>query len=223
MSIVLETLAAEPRLAASFAIELGATAAAPTAAAPTAAAALPPPAAGGASLPPLPPAAAPSLHILCHASSQAAGVPVSSLGEGAGLAAAGYFAGQPLPGRGGAIHLLTDRLPSPAALASVLRHELVHAVDHAVHGLDMGSCAGLACSEVRAAWLQECQGVWPAWRRQRCAGQHAGVSADMAFPGAGRLCVQAMLGECSRGDVWHSPVQAVHRALQAEREARGLG
>lgn len=128
--------------------------------------------------------------------------------------------------RGGVITLLADSpglaRGAPAA-AEALSHELVHAADALAHGLDLGACGGLACSEVRAAWAAECAGVWPAWRRRACAAARAAQSARLAFPDAGERCVDAVLDTCAGG----KPGEAVARALgelvarENERSARG--
>jgi hypothetical protein len=218
------------------------------------------------SSPPPPPAALPELLILCRASTDAcSGVAgsdarVDGLGASGAASAAGYYAAPPPPAPpvpappsppppapappppAGAIHLLADRLPTPRALGDVLRHELVHAVDAGVHGLDLGSCAGLACSEVRAAGEGACAGGGAGgWARRRCARAGARASVGMVYGAAGGGCVEAMFEACAgAGAGWgggrgaagaaewgwgegqlvqRSPVPAVEGALRREGEA----
>ena len=53
-----------------------------------------------------------------------------------------------------------------------------------VHGMDLASCGGLACSEIRAASEAECRDVRPA-RRRACVRAKARTSAGMVFSGIG--------------------------------------
>jgi hypothetical protein len=144
-------------------------------------------------------------------------IPVDNLGSSSQVSAMGYFQGGEGAAGGGSIHLLVDRLQSPQQAGSLLRHELVHAMDHAIHGLDMGTCAGLACSEVRASAAGECAGMWPEFRRSLCIRGAAATSTSMVFPQQGRLCAGAMLPACIRLDALTSPVPAVQHALSQEQ------
>lgn len=55
------------------------------------------------------------------------------------------------------IRLCCDKLSSAEEVEEVLTHELIHAYDYIVRGVDMKSGEEMACSEVRAAAFAECR------------------------------------------------------------------
>jgi hypothetical protein len=162
----------------------------------------------------------PMLHILCRESDvQPAGynhVSVDGLGSSGVLSGRGYF--EPTS-RGGAMHILADRVPSRADLSTLLNHELVHAVDASVHSLDLSTCAALACSEIRAASSAECSASWPTWYRALCVRNRAVASTAMVFPEHGFACVDVLYSKCSAIGVSESPLPIVSEALRAEAQA----
>jgi hypothetical protein len=82
-------------------------------------------------------------------------------------------------------------------LRNTIKHELVHAVDHRILGIDMQSCGGLACSEVRASSVAECA-KYPinSWRRRECTKYYSKLSSEMSFPIHGRKCVMKIFSAC---------------------------
>ncbi len=92
------------------------------------------------------------------------------------------------------------------------------------HGLDLATCGGLACSEVRAAAAADCAGVWPGWARRACVRRTATASTSLAFAphtgapqGAGRACVDAVFGWCYEAGIDDNPGREggpLARALQ---------
>ena len=156
----------------------------------------------------------PSLFIECRHSSSVTGskVSVDGLGSSGKLMAKGYFQGFGGPRTGGSIHLLYDRFSDEKELETTLRHELMHAVDHSVHGLDMTTCAGLACSESRASAAGECSELW-GWFRGSCIRSTAAASTAMVFPVEGSHCVRAVYSQCSSLGPEHSPVAYIESLL----------
>jgi len=142
--------------------------------------------------------ALPRLLVVCRESSslEANPIVVDGLGLTGTLSAKGYFRGSGEAFSGGSIHLLYDRFNDDKELEATVRHELVHAMDHSAHGLDMMTCAGLACSEVRAAAAGECDGLGPLFKG-RCVMQNATNSTSMVFPSEGRHCVRTIFAQCS--------------------------
>jgi hypothetical protein len=176
---------------------------------------------------PRPAAALPgALHILCRRSDDGSHDPLEA---GAPVTPGrGYFSHPPA-----AIHVMLDgpgmdEGGGRAAVASLLTHELSHAVDALVHGLDLRACGQLACSEVRAAAAAECAAVWPSFLRRRCTSNLAGTSADMVFPPPlGRACVAAVFDACYGGAVGDNPRAAGSAfarvlAQDAARAAAGI-
>jgi len=158
------------------------------------------------------PSARPAAHIACRHSSRA-GVEVDGLGV-ADPATAGAPAG-PDPAHalapasagafftGDSVTILHDRVRSRADVETLLAHELTHARDFLVVGLDLGACGGLACSEVRAARAAECVDRWDfLGARRRCTREVASTSTRMAFGATdGPRCVAAVFDACYDGDV----------------------
>jgi len=151
----------------------------------------------------------PIVFVTCRHSSNA-GIPVDNLGGGKkeddhqhhhhhhqdtsvqdGVSGIGFFN---LDG----ITILHDRVSSRADIEQLLVHELVHAVDYHVSKLDLSSCGGLACSEVRAAKFAECHASWELGGvKKRCASNFAKISTRMVFgPTDGPHCVDYVLNEC---------------------------
>lgn len=176
---------------------------------------------------PAPPGTLPELHVCCRARSPAD--PATGVN--------GYFEGGPraaLPPRlfpldgeappppafAGNVHLLADTLEGGAQqVAHVLRHELVHALDHAVNGMDLSTCAGVACSEVRAAGAGHCGEVAPG-NRDACVLRSANESTRRVFPAFGANCVRLVYSECRGLGMEASPLAAVQRVIAKERGAR---
>ena len=138
-----------------------------------------------------------------------------------------FFEAPPGAGsRPGTVVLCANRLQGADALEGALVHELVHAVDHSVRGLDLTDCEQLARSELRAARAAECGGVgggggamlgmcrWAgvfdaamgadagAVRRgcdaveRACVRDHALRSTRAVFPARGAGCVEAAFRAC---------------------------
>eukprot|EP00616_Rhizochromulina_sp_CCMP1243_P010202 CAMPEP_0118966972 /NCGR_PEP_ID=MMETSP1173-20130426/4410_1 /TAXON_ID=1034831 /ORGANISM="Rhizochromulina marina cf, Strain CCMP1243" /LENGTH=220 /DNA_ID=CAMNT_0006915857 /DNA_START=102 /DNA_END=764 /DNA_ORIENTATION=+ len=90
--------------------------------------------------------------------------------------------------------LCTNRLESCHEVREVLRHELTHAYDYCVAGLDLFKCTALAYSEVRAARDAECSSYkdFPSflgWIERNCARRTAVSATRNLFPQEGRDCV----------------------------------
>ena len=76
--------------------------------------------------------------------------------------------------------------------------------------MDLASCGGLACSEIRAAGAAECRspsGGLP-WGRRHCARKKARASAEMVFPGGGARCVDRVFDACYGSDLDGDPTAA---------------
>ena len=98
-----------------------------------------------------------------------------------------------------------------SSVSALLTHELVHAAD-ALRGVDLRTCGGLACSEVRAAAVSECAGgrgkrggvgaldglvdAWAAGLHAACVRNTASASVALVFPRQGDACVAAVLEGC---------------------------
>ncbi len=175
----------------------------------------------------------PILHISCMKSTDDTGVQMDGLGSSRQLRAKGYFQGSTRSGDSsisttqpsgpcGTITLLYDRLTA-TDMAPLLRHELVHAMDHAVHGLDMTTCAGLACSEVRASAAGECAPSQGHWFPGRCISATSSTSTAMVFPNEGAYCARAVFSKCSSLPPEVSPVPYVVSLLEGEAAARDVG
>ena len=166
--------------------------------------------------------ARPALHILCRdsSSSSAAFAPIDNLGKSGALSGAGYFELED-GGARGSLHVIADRVRSRGALQTLLAHELVHALDASVFGLDLRVCGALACSEVRAAAAADCaaESGTPSWWRRRCARNTATASASMVFPEQGAECVRLVFDSCQPLTPFDNPVPAVNRLLDGERLA----
>jgi hypothetical protein len=148
----------------------------------------------------------PTVYVTCRHSTNA-GIPVDNLGGGGSeehfddtnnksvilppVSGIGFFN---LDG----ITILHDRVSTRDDIEQLLTHELVHAVDHHVTKLDLTTCGGLACSEVRAAKFAECNASWELGGvKKRCARNFAKMSTRMVFgPVDGSLCVDHVLNEC---------------------------
>lgn len=181
----------------------------------------------GRSAGPSAPAAAgslPALHVICRLRAP----------EDPATGVNGYFEGAPraaLPARmfpldgeappppafAGNVHLLADTVADAAQLGHVLRHELVHALDHAVHGLDLATCAGVACSEVRAAAAGHCSDFAPG-NRDACVLKSANDSTRRVFPHFGTNCVRLVYKPCRELGMDASPLAAVQQLMAQARE-----
>lgn len=141
----------------------------------------------------------PLLYIICEESHQTS-QPVDHLGRTGQLTGRGYYEAPP-----SMIHILTDRCTTSSSssqtvsndLENLLQHELVHALDHSIYHIDIQTCGGLGCSEIRAAKAAECSKVWPEWLRKRCIKSIASTSTNMVFPDYGSRCVDAVFSLCS--------------------------
>lgn len=162
------------------------------------------------------------VHVRCLHSSSAARAAVGD-GPSPQPLGRGYYLGAPSPGEPAAVHVLLDRVHGARDVAELLRHELVHAADAGVHGLDLGSCGALACSELRAAAAAECAHVWPAWARRGCVRATAAASTRMVFPAHGAACVDALFEQCTALQPAASPVPLVAEALRREAMGQGVG
>ena len=95
-----------------------------------------------------------------------------------------------------------------------------------IHSMDLASCGGLACSEVRAASAAECASssdAAPLWRKWRCVRAKARVSTAMVFSDVGHRCVDRVFDSCFGSALGSNPTAAgtPYAALLAE-EARRL-
>lgn len=63
-------------------------------------------------------------------------------------------------------------------LREALLHEMVHAYDHQVRGVDIGRIDGLAASEVHAMRECECRGCWG---KRRCVRERAAEAVELAI------------------------------------------
>lgn len=161
----------------------------------------------------------PALHVVCrHSKSERGTQSVDKLGASGEFAGRGYFEAPRQHGPT-SLTVVTDRVHSKSELEELLAHELQHAVDYVVHGLDMASCGGLACAEVRAAAQAECAGIRPAFLRRKCMRDKAWISTDMVFPGIGGQCVQLVFDACkdtSPDENPGGPGSPLHALLVAE-------
>jgi hypothetical protein len=170
------------------------------------------------------------------ASAAAAGIAASTMDDSGGRVrstardaadAASSTNDLPAGGRGCFTHppslvrIFADRVATAADVAQLLTHELTHATDQLVHGMDLATCGQLACSELRAAAFAECADRWPAAVRRRCIRDTAWVSTDMVFKGVGGRCVDAVLAWCVDSDPATNPAAVgtpLHAAIEAERQ-----
>jgi Peptidase M76 family len=153
----------------------------------------------------------PSLTFLCRRSDETAladnaYIPAS---EFPSILAAGgrAFFMQPTT-HSGVIHLIENRFMNQTGpeleteVSQLVSHEITHAVDALVHGLDLSLSGPLACSEVRAAKFGECskytgENDWFGIQT-RCIRNVARQSATMAFPDAGTTAVNMVLDKCQK-------------------------
>lgn len=99
--------------------------------------------------------------------------------------------------------------------------------------MDLASCGGLACSEVRAASIAECAQLHARARRRACVAETATKATLMVFPeagGVGASCVRAVLPLCFESHPQEDPTRSdAYRALLAAEAdgaaapAQGLG
>lgn len=164
----------------------------------------------------------PALHILCRDASTSSSdfAPIDNLGKSGVLSGAGYFELED-GGTRGLLHVIADRVRSRGVLRTLLTHELVHALDASVFGLDLRVCGALACSEVRAAASADCaaDSGMPFWWRSRCVRNTATASASMVFPAQGAECVKLVYDSCQPLGPFENPLPAVNRLLESERVA----
>ncbi|CAM9218564.1 unnamed protein product [Pylaiella littoralis] len=113
----------------------------------------------------------------------------STTGPAAGARA---YLEAPPPG----IVLCANRLGSRAEVESAVTHELVHAYDYLVTGMQLLDCRSLAYSEVRAARAAECsetdRSFLCSYFRKGCVRSTAARSTEGLFPGQGAHCVDAI-------------------------------
>lgn len=181
---------------------------------------------GADRIPATSPTTPPLLHIACMKSTDDTGVQMDGLGSSKQLRAKGYFQGSApptaptnsAPSNSGTITLLYDRLTAPSDLALLLRHEMVHAMDHSIHKLDMTTCAGLACSEVRASAAGECAPSQGHWFPGRCISTTSSTSTAMVFPKEGAYCARTVFKKCSTIPPEVSPVPYVESLLMGDDE-----
>jgi hypothetical protein len=88
----------------------------------------------------------------------------------------------PPPPTYGIVHILAANVAAPADIGALLRHELTHAVDQLVHGVDLRLAGMLACSELRASMLGECADGWNLpLSRHGCGRRHATRSMALIY------------------------------------------
>lgn len=140
----------------------------------------------------------PSLEIACVSFKDGIQTPniidaakVTEFNLDSGGAGRGFFEDPP-----GRIILITDKLFTAKDVTDTLTHEFVHATDTLIHKLDLKTCGGLACSEIRAASLAECVDKKPNFLYKHCVRSTAGLSTSLVFSGIGKSCVQAMFDTC---------------------------
>jgi hypothetical protein len=191
---------------------------------------------------------APRLHIVCRdvkSFEQAPGGEqrVDQLGASANMSSRGFFEAEANGGgteahmdeqapsspsrkrKGPSLTLVADRVHNRSELEELLAHELQHALDHSVHRMDLASCGGLACSEIRAASIAECYGVVPSFLRRRCMRDKAWVSTEMVFPGVGGRCVDGVFEACRDSKPDEDPAapgSKFHVLLEEERRQISL-
>ncbi|CAM9425732.1 unnamed protein product [Ectocarpus sp. 8 AP-2014] len=111
--------------------------------------------------------------------------------QGPAAAARAYLEAPP-PG----IVLCANRLGSRREVEEAVVHELVHAYDYLVAGVELLDCQALAYSEVRAARAAECsktsRSLVCSYFRKNCVRSTAVRSTEGLFPGKGAGCVDAV-------------------------------
>lgn len=100
--------------------------------------------------------------------------------------------------------LLCDRLTSESEVREAFTHELVHAFDHTVLKMDLGNLNDLACSELKAASLAECESTFayvPEFLRRRihesCAIETATRSVNSVFGSVDGVDMKELYETCS--------------------------
>jgi Peptidase M76 family len=121
-------------------------------------------------------------------------------------------------------HSTDDVIPNDTIedLKTTMKHELVHAMDHRINMLDLQTCGGLACSEVRASSVAECA-KYPlnSWRRKECTKHYSKLSSEMSFPTIGKTCVSRVFSACydpENVDGMNNPtsLEKFHTLMQSE-------
>lgn len=85
----------------------------------------------------------------------------------------------------GSITFCSDKIHTIDFLKRLLQHELIHAHDHFVVGLDLYNIEDLACSEISAATQGECSTKiisYFDWYKKNCVKKHALSSTKLSFP-----------------------------------------
>lgn len=152
------------------------------------------------------PASKPRLFIACcESESIAQGIPGGAVEDGGAewqSSIARYAAGGglgfcvQLPANAPTIYVLSEQATSTASVDSLLAHEMTHAADMALNGMDLTVLGHLACSEVRAAGFAECESTYGGYFRRRCVRNNATISTDLVFPGLGRRAVDLVIDSC---------------------------
>jgi hypothetical protein len=112
---------------------------------------------------------------------------------------------------------------TPARTATLLAHEVSHANDALIHGMDFRICGELACSEIRAASAAECPPGFRSGEAQRrfCVESTAVRSTALVFPvrGEAARCVAAVFDRCYGSAISVNPMRPGARVAAAEQTA----
>ncbi|CAM9590821.1 unnamed protein product [Hapterophycus canaliculatus] len=107
------------------------------------------------------------------------------------------------------IVLCANRLGSRHEVEEAVVHELVHAYDYLVAGLELLDCRSLAYSEVRAARAAECskasRSFVCSYFKKSCVRSTAARSTEGLFPGQGQGCVDAVFDTAYQDQGPHAP------------------
>lgn len=171
----------------------------------------------------------PQLTFLCRRSDESATVdseyvPYAEFSSVLGAGGRAFFM-QPNK-HSGIIHLIENRFSNQTIgpeldteVSQLVSHEVTHAIDALVHGLDLSLSGPLACSEVRAAKFGECANYTKEndWfgMQQRCIRNVAKNSAVMAFPDAGVTAVNMVFDKCHKTSLFDPLLQQGNSLAEA--------
>ncbi|KAI8335142.1 peptidase M76 [Chlamydoabsidia padenii] len=92
--------------------------------------------------------------------------------------------------------LCCDNIRSTEQLEETLVHELVHAFDASRKGTFSSICHLIACGEIRASALGQCDGIRPDHKRQQCIIRDAVQSTQVHCGDAAARIVEQVYAKC---------------------------
>eukprot|EP01138_Halocafeteria_seosinensis_P001130 gb/GECG01001156.1/.p1 GENE.gb/GECG01001156.1/~~gb/GECG01001156.1/.p1 ORF type:complete len:237 (+),score=28.39 gb/GECG01001156.1/:1-711(+) len=115
------------------------------------------------------------------------------------------------------VTLCTNGMRSSNDIEDALLHEMSHASDHSILGMDLRICGVLACSEIRASTFAECRKKAIKPMKRSCVSSRAHDSTQMVFPETGAECVRAVWSSCFESSRGVNPTASLQEYAEKQR------